>query len=325
MTATISVIVPVYNTQDYLRAALDSLLSQTMSFDEIIVIDDGSTDSSSEILKEYSFKGKIKLISQKNSGQGFARNAGIEVAKSDYIYFFDSDDLVSPLLVEKIKNEIAINVDLEIIVFGADVFYEEEFDKSSFSPKYERLNMGFYKCFFNAAVAMENSKTNYSQPCLYVLKKEVIDMHKIRFNAYLHEDDVFLLHLIAKVGATLVMKDKFFIRRVRPGSTMTSKKNINHVNGYLQASITAKNQFENSLSAERKFFFRKKAMHYYLNALFVSYKVEGFKKYDSVWQRIKGLPNYNLQIHEIISVIGGRRSPQVLEHFNRFRKMIKGK
>ncbi|EGF32587.1 putative glycosyltransferase [Oxalobacteraceae bacterium IMCC9480] len=325
MTSTISVIVPVFNTQDYIRPALDSLLSQTVSFDEIIVIDDGSTDLSSEILKEYFLQEKIKLITQKNKGLGLTRNVGVEAATSDYIYFFDSDDLASPFLVEKIKKEIELNPDLEIIVFGAAVFYDDKFDKSTFSPTYERVDLGLYRRFFDAAVAMERSDTNYSTACLYVLKKRVIDNNNLKFNAYIHEDEAFLMNLIANVGLTLIIGDKFFNRRVRSGSIMTSKKSYNHVNGYLQASIEAQKNSEEIASKEGKKFFEIKAVQYYLSALYISYKVEGFSKYESLFKRIQGLPSYNLKPYQIISILFGRKSPKALEYFNKFRQLIKGK
>lgn len=325
MSSTISVIVPVFNTENYIRSALDSLLSQTVSFDEIIVIDDGSTDSSYEILEEYSLQGKIKLFTQKNIGLGLTRNVGIEVSTSDYIYFFDSDDLASPLLVENVKQKIEFNPELEIIVFAAAVFYDDEFEKSTFSPTYERVDPGLYSRFFDAAVVMELSNTNYSQACLYVLKKQAIDINKLKFNKYIHEDEAFLMDLIANVGLTLIIKDKFFNRRVRNGSIMTSKKTYNHVNGYLQASIEAKKNSMNASSKEEVNFFNEKAVQYYLNALYISYKVDGFSKFKNIFQRIQGLPSYKLGLHEIISILFGQKSPKALEYFNKFRKLIKGK
>ena len=89
----ISLIIPVYNVELYLRKSLDSAINQTFKDVEIIAVNDGSTDSSYEILKEYKSKyNNIKVISIKNSGLSNARNVGIRESKGEYLAFLDSDD-----------------------------------------------------------------------------------------------------------------------------------------------------------------------------------------------------------------------------------------
>ena len=91
----VSVIIPVYNVEKYLRECLDSVVNQTLKDIQIILIDDGSTDSSLGICKEYAQKdNRIKIIEQKNQGAGAARNRGMSEAKGDYLYFLDSDDFL---------------------------------------------------------------------------------------------------------------------------------------------------------------------------------------------------------------------------------------
>ncbi|MHC5738678.1 glycosyltransferase family 2 protein [Nostoc sp.] len=91
--STISVIIPNYNRADLIKITLENIFSQTLKPTEVIVVDDGSTDNSVEIIR--SFGSKITLICQTNQGPGAARNAGLKVATGDYIQFFDSDDLCS--------------------------------------------------------------------------------------------------------------------------------------------------------------------------------------------------------------------------------------
>lgn len=92
----VSVIVPVYNTADYLRECLDSLLAQTLTNIEIICVNDGSTDSSREILDEYQAKdARVLVVDQENQGVSVARNAGVERASGKYVCFVDSDDYVT--------------------------------------------------------------------------------------------------------------------------------------------------------------------------------------------------------------------------------------
>lgn len=102
----ISVIVPVYNTEKYLKTCLNSLINQTFPDVEIICINDGSTDGSAEILKKYP---QIKVITQKNKGLSEARNAGIEIAAGEYISFVDSDDWVDLDFFKKLYKSITKN------------------------------------------------------------------------------------------------------------------------------------------------------------------------------------------------------------------------
>ena len=98
----VSVIIPVYNVEAYLRQCLDSVVNQTLREIEIICVDDGSTDKSAAILKEYAAKdGRIKVLTQSNTGAGAARNVGIARATGEWITFCDADDWIEPNAIEK--------------------------------------------------------------------------------------------------------------------------------------------------------------------------------------------------------------------------------
>ena len=91
----VSVIIPVYNTAPYLHEALESITMQTLKELEIIIVNDGSTDGSGEIIREAARKDeRIKVYEQENQGQSIARNVGLDHAIGEYIYFMDSDDLL---------------------------------------------------------------------------------------------------------------------------------------------------------------------------------------------------------------------------------------
>ena len=102
----ISVIIPVYNVEKYLSECLDSIVNQTLKEIEIICVNDGSTDNSLSILKEYAFKdNRIKIINKENEGQGYARKVGLDSATGKYILFCDSDDYYAELTAfEKLYN-----------------------------------------------------------------------------------------------------------------------------------------------------------------------------------------------------------------------------
>src|SRR5690349_18213271 len=97
----VSVIIPVYNTDEYLREAVNSIRNQTLQDLEIIIINDGSTDRSTQIINELANEDKrIKIYTQKNSGQSVARNMGIKMASGKYLYFMDSDDILDCYALE---------------------------------------------------------------------------------------------------------------------------------------------------------------------------------------------------------------------------------
>lgn len=102
----VSVVIPVYNTEKYLKQCLDSIIHQTFDDIEIIAINDGSTDNSLEILKSYSkkYSDKLKIIDSINQGAGKARNLGIDASSGEYIWFVDSDDWLYPSAIEKMYN-----------------------------------------------------------------------------------------------------------------------------------------------------------------------------------------------------------------------------
>ncbi|MGL5904566.1 MAG: glycosyltransferase family 2 protein, partial [Cetobacterium sp.] len=107
MKPKISIIVPVYNAENYLEKCIDSVLNQTFRDFELILVNDGSLDSSGAICDEYSQKDKrIIVIHKKNGGQSSARNAGLDIVKGEYIGFVDSDDWIEPEMYEILYNNI---------------------------------------------------------------------------------------------------------------------------------------------------------------------------------------------------------------------------
>ncbi|MBQ9064818.1 MAG: glycosyltransferase family 2 protein [Blautia sp.] len=119
----VSVIIPVYNSEEYLRHCLDSLLCQTFGDFEILCIDDGSTDSSARIIEEYvSSDSRVRLLHQENKGAGAARNYGLRESKGRYLLFLDSDDFFEPVMLEKAYRTI-VHYKADFIVFGCDQYY----------------------------------------------------------------------------------------------------------------------------------------------------------------------------------------------------------
>lgn len=141
----ISIIVPVYNREKYLRDCLESIVNQTHRELEIILVNDGSTDSSLNICYEYAEKdSRIKVIDQKNAGPSAARNAGIAASKGEYIGFVDSDDTIAPEMYELLLNNLkSTNSDVSII--GMQFVYSNQnkkpYVKNAEKAIYEKHNI----------------------------------------------------------------------------------------------------------------------------------------------------------------------------------------
>ncbi len=122
----LSVIIPVYNTRKLVRKCIDSILAQKFKGIEIILVDDGSTDDSLEILREYEKKypESIVVLTKKNGGQGSARNLGLRIAKGDYITFVDSDDTIAEGMYQEMY-DMAIKEKCDIVICGVQDYYEK--------------------------------------------------------------------------------------------------------------------------------------------------------------------------------------------------------
>ena len=121
---TLSIIVPVYNAADYLSLALESLIDQTLKEIEIICVDDGSTDRSLAIVKEYAATdARIRIVTENNAGVAIARNNGIRRARGEYIAFLDADDFVEAPVLERLYL-MAKEKDLDIAIADYDLFQD---------------------------------------------------------------------------------------------------------------------------------------------------------------------------------------------------------
>lgn len=120
----VSIIIPVYNVEKYIRQCLESVINQTYKNIEIIVINDGTKDGSMKIVEEYLEDKRIKIINKNNGGLSSARNKGIEEATGEYIYFLDSDDWI-----EKDTIEVLVKNSKDVDIIEANFFYFDEITK----------------------------------------------------------------------------------------------------------------------------------------------------------------------------------------------------
>lgn len=233
----ISVIVPVYNAEKYLKSCLGSLQCQKNCTAEFICVNDGSEDKSLEILIQYAKNDyRFVVISQSNSGQGVARNTGIAYSRGEYVYFLDSDDSIKENALF-IMYKQCIDNDLEVLLFNTDPIYESkqiEREYSYYSDYYKRNHS--YDGVMSGIEIITKMKENNEyivSPCLYCTKRNYIINHKLRFiPSIIHEDYCYTFECLYFAGKTGYIQNKLHNRLVRTNSTTICKKNHSHAYGY---------------------------------------------------------------------------------------------
>lgn len=218
---TFSVIVPVYNTEKYLEDCLNSIVSQSVPFNEVILVNDGSTDSSRELCENYCRNNhSFTLINQQNLGQSAARNAGLQIATGNYIIFIDSDDYVQNDMAEKIGQELDKR-NLDVLYYNASIKYELNAgeSKSAFIRDEKYLN----RDMSGKEYLMESFPANYIvSPCLAAYRREFLTEQKLWFpEGVYYEDNCYHLKVTLAAQHVRCISNAFYIRRCRVGSTIT--------------------------------------------------------------------------------------------------------
>lgn len=233
---SISVVIPAYNVEKYIIDTIESLLSQTVLPDEIIIINDGSQDKTLSLVLPYVNNPIIKLFDTPNRGQGEARNRGLIESSSEYIYFFDSDDLLKSNFIEEMKIKILEYDSPDIILFSGESFLDKDFEyKALRTNNYDRRFNGHFNNSYKLISSLMKYESFFASPCLYISKKQLWLDKCLKFKPILHEDDDILFELTAVTQTSLVLNDRFFYRRVRSSSIMTSKFTTRNLEGYIES------------------------------------------------------------------------------------------
>ncbi len=223
----ISVIIPVYNVEEYLRECVESVINQTYKNLEIILVDDGSTDSSGKICEEYLDKdSRITVIHKKNGGLSDARNTGFDACEGDYVYFLDSDDYIEINSLETLVG-IAENDESDVVFFDAVSFA----DTDDFEVKQNYIRKNKYKTDSGKAVFAEmvKNKEFHSAVPLLMIKKSFLAANGLRFTeGILYEDMVFTYQILSLASTVSQCTEAFYHRRYRKDSIMTSAKSKKH-------------------------------------------------------------------------------------------------
>ena len=245
-----SVIVPVYNIEKYLPSCIDSVLSQSFYDYELILIDDGSTDSSGLICDSYAHKDKrIKVIHKTNGGLSDARNKGLENVSGEYIIFLDGDDQLSDGALEAINDNIEDNID--IYFFNHNLLSENNIRPSKINYKTEitKINNVSEKLDL---IFLGNNINNWCIWNKVYLTKFVKDNNFVNdVNAYGCEDFDWILKLIFKSNYVKAVNEPIINYRVDNYNSITHTKNFKRLNNFLDYIIKW-NADLNSLALDEK-------------------------------------------------------------------------
>lgn len=232
---SVSIIVPVYNVENYLCKCLDSLIHQSITSIEIIVINDGSTDRSGELAKTYAQKDhRIRLFHQSNMGLSLTRNRGLKKAKGEYIAFVDSDDWLCENAIEQLYKE-AIKKQADMVVANAVFVYSDgretnpyHRDKFFYQDKILTGKECFYKLMRNRCFA----PMVYS----YLYKRELIETNKLKFSNILHEDELWTPIAMCHAKKIVILDLDFYFYRQRLGSIVNSNNKMERFNSLIYCS-----------------------------------------------------------------------------------------
>ncbi|SFH06808.1 Glycosyltransferase involved in cell wall bisynthesis [Desulfotomaculum arcticum] len=249
----VSIIIPVYNVETYLRECLDSVLNQTLKDIEIICINDGSTDGSPSILDEYAAKdSRVKVINKPNSGYGHTMNVGMDEATGEYIGIVESDDYVKQNMYEILYN-IAAEQDLDLI--KAD-FYRFTNEEGTLNLQYTRLAeqfLGYYNkvlCPYDDLNLFRFIMNTWSG----IYKRDFLNVHDIRHNetrGASFQDNGFFFQTFCWAKRVYFLDRPFYMnRRDNPNSSVHNKEKVfcvseeyQFIRDFLEQNADFKNHF----------------------------------------------------------------------------------
>lgn len=228
MNPLISIIVPVYNVEKYLKKCLNSIINQTMQNFEVILINDGSVDSCSSILKNYCEQyNKFNLIEIENSGVAVCRNIGLSTARGEFVVFIDSDDFIAPTFLEKLyRNAMENKSDIAICNY---LTYNSKKHKNR--PNWLRLKSGIYKNPKILSALICDTRIHH-HVWNKLFKRSLLIENNITFNNMCFEDVEFTIKAFYFSNSISIIDDHLYYY-VQHGKNTIKNITLKQVNDYL--------------------------------------------------------------------------------------------
>ena len=262
----VSIIIPCYNCEKYIIKTLESAVSQDYTNIEIIVINDGSTDNCSSVVKTIK-DDRVHLIEQENQGVSFSRNKGLALAKGEFIVFLDADDLLHPSFLE--KRVFSLSKSTAIACASSVVLVDKSGEKIEENKNYFAAN--------ESSQILEFKNEIITCPSSYLFKTESLKKHKIKFNKNLQSsaDKFFLLEVLKHGEIELINESPMYYRILN--DSMSHKITKTLLKDQISFYNEIKSFFKNSSNSVTKSYYARlsftiAASAYYLKEYFVFIK-----------------------------------------------------
>lgn len=305
----ISVIIPVYNVEEYIRKALDSVVNQTLEEIEIICINDCTPDNSFEIVKEYAKNDErfVLLEMETNQGQGIARNRALDIAKGDYIMFLDPDDWFELDAFEKAYNQISKNQN-DMVFFN--LYIQKEKNKKSYKKELNRTRLqAFRQIKENQHLNLLEIEDIWLTTCWTVVQiysRQFLNTNQIRFsNNRFAEDLLFFTKAITYSNNVSILDEPLYTYREE-----AIKKNLNYTKYYDDVLATKALAYETVLKNGSKNLINN----------FIVYQINS----DLYWLKVFSQKNKNIradffkQVKEKFAKISMENSEEILKKSFRY-------
>lgn len=220
-----SVIVPAYNVEPYIAECLESLLNQTFQDYELVIVNDGSTDGTLNIIRQYEEKfSDVKVIDQPNKGLSAARNSGLQIVHGKYVYFLDSDDYIETDFLKK-AYDIMEKYELDQLIVN-----EKDFNDGQAQTITNILIQNRYDGVFSGreafVILMEKNEYTAGAQFRILLRQFLIEQKLAFYEGIVHEDELFSFRVMMCSRRSAICKDiVYYYRRSRPGAITTSDDN----------------------------------------------------------------------------------------------------
>jgi glycosyltransferase involved in cell wall biosynthesis len=282
MASKISVIIPCYNQAQYLEETLQSVINQTYSVWECIVVNDGSTDKTEEIANKWcKLDARFKYVYKENGGLSSARNAGLRVAKGKYIQLLDADDLIKPYKFEKQLKDLE---HAQVSISDYFSFVDGDLEKSA---KHRYLSPFLSEVEFKKEIILD-WEYRKSIPCHSVIfEKELLEKNNITFNENLpnHEDWVFWVQVLSVSKEIINNYEVLALYRIKDNSMSTDFTLMKQ--GFLDAAKSLEiyfknNELVNSVKVKQKEIYNKNRIPFYKKI-----KSKTYSKLASLYRYVK--------------------------------------
>lgn len=257
-----TIIIPAYNAEKYIPGCLNSLIDQDIENYEIIVVNDGSTDSTGKILDDYDKKhGFIKIIHKENSGVSDTRNAGLDQAQGEYVLFVDADDSINKVLkdlgdiIEKKESDIYV-LKARMITRRKEVQLENYLDPNRYYNSKDLL------------IQFIKNKVVFDVVWLYCYRRSLLERHGFRFmSGRLHEDSEFIPKVLLAANKIYNTDILFYNYYIRTNSITQKKDQRKNAEDLIYISKSLKEEFAHVRDEALKYWLDDLIAYYYLTAV----------------------------------------------------------